>query len=197
MASRIFVIRHGETEWSLTGRHTSRTDLALTEKGERDAVELGAQLRRVDFSLVLSSPSLRARRTCELAGLPKPPEIDPDLVEWQYGEYEGRRTAEIVRERPGWDLFRDGAPGGESPDQVAVRVDRALGRLRNRPGDVAVFCHGHLAHVLAARWIELPVLQSRHFSVAPASVGVLALARGESGPPVIALWNSRPWRPLE
>jgi broad specificity phosphatase PhoE len=196
MVPRIFLIRHGETEWSLTGRHTSRTDLPLTEKGERDAVALGETLRAVDFGLVLSSPALRARRTCELAGLSTPAEIVPDLVEWQYGEDEGRRTADIVLERPGWDLFRDGCPGGESPDQVSDRVDRVLARLRAQPGNVAVFSHGHLGHVLAARWIELPVLQARHFSVAPASVGVLGLARGESGPPVIALWNATPWRPL-
>jgi len=122
--------------------------------------------------------------------------VTDDLAEWGYGDYEGRRTADIVRERPGWDLFRDGCPGGESPAQVSDRVDRVLARLRTQAGDVAVFAHGHFTHVMAARWIGLPVLLAKHFSVAAASVGVLSLARGESGPPVIALWNSRPWRPL-
>lgn len=196
MASRIFLIRHGETEWSLAGRHTSRTDLPLTERGERDARALGAELRSVDFSLVLTSPAQRARRTCELAALPRSAEVTPDLVEWGYGEYEGRRTADIVRERPGWDLFRDGCPGGESPAQVSDRVDRVLERLKARTGDVAVFAHGHFTHVMGARWIGLPVFQAKHFSVGAASVGVLRLARGESGPPVIGLWNARPGRPL-
>lgn len=196
MATRIFIIRHGETEWSLAGRHTSRTDLPLTERGERDARALGAELRSVDFSLVLTSPALRARRTCELARLPRSAEVSPDLVEWSYGEYEGRRTADIVQERPGWDLFRDGCPGGESPAEVSDRVDRVLARLRARNGDVAVFAHGHFTHVMAARWIGLPVLSAKHFSVGAASVGVLGLARGGAGAPVIALWNARPGRPL-
>ncbi|HXT01106.1 MAG TPA: histidine phosphatase family protein [Elusimicrobiota bacterium] len=195
MPSRVFIIRHGETEWSLSGRHTSRTDLPLTEAGERDARAVGAELRSVEFRLVLSSPALRARRTCELAGPTRASEIEPALVEWGYGEYEGRTTAEIVRERPDWDLFRDGCPGGETPAQVSGRVDRVLARARAQGGNVALFTHGHLAHVMAARWIGLPVLQARHFSVAAASVSILGLARGDSGAPVIALWNSRPGRP--
>ena len=196
MPPRIYVVRHGETEWSLAGRHTSRTDLPLTGKGERDARSVGEALRGIDFSLVLSSPALRARRTCELAGLPKAPESDPGLVEWQYGEYEGRRTAEIVRERPDWDLFRDGCPGGESAAQMSDRVDGVVARLRKADGNVAVFAHGHFAHVLGTRWIGLSILSARHFSVGAASVGILGLARGESGPPAILLWNARPGRPL-
>lgn len=196
MASRIFLIRHGETEWSLSGRHTSRTDLPLTENGERDARALGAALRGADFARVLTSPALRARRTCELAGLPRAAEISADLREWDYGEYEGRRSDDIVRERPDWDLFRDGCPGGETPAQVSDRVDRVLSRARAQDGNVALFSHGHLAHVMAARWLGLPVLQARHFSVAAASVSILGLARGDSGDPVLALWNARPGRPL-
>jgi broad specificity phosphatase PhoE len=197
MASRIFLVRHGETEWSLSGRHTSRTDIPLTERGERDASALGAELRAVDFGLVLSSPARRARRTRELAGPPGAAEIEPDLVEWGYGEYEGRRTAEIVQERPDWDLFRDGCPGGETPAQVSDRADRLLARLRTRAGNVALFSHGHFGHVLAARWIGLPVLEARRFPLDAASVSILGLERGDSGAPVLALWNSRPWRRLD
>lgn len=193
MASRIFLVRHGETAWSLAGRHTSRTDLPLTERGERDASALGAELRAVDFGLVLSSPARRARRTCELAGLPRTAEIEPGLAEWDYGEYEGRRTSEIVEERPGWDLFRDGCPGGETPVQVSDRADRFLAGLRARAGDVAAFSHGHFGRVLAARWIGLAVLEARHFPLDSASVSILGLERGDSGVPVLALWNSRPW----
>jgi probable phosphoglycerate mutase len=196
MESRIFLIRHGETEWSLAGRHTSRTDLPLTEKGERDARSVGEALRGIAFERVLTSPALRARRTCELAGLPRAPEIDPALVEWQYGDYEGRRTSEIAAERPGWDLFRDGCPGGESPAQMSDRVDGVIARLRAADGNVAVFAHGHFSHVLGTRWIGQSVENARHFSVGSASVGILGLARGESGPPAILLWNARPGRPL-
>jgi probable phosphoglycerate mutase len=196
MANLIFLIRHGETEWSLSGRHTSRTDLPLLERGETDARSVGEALRSVEFALVLTSPALRARRTCELAGLRRPAEIEPNLAEWFYGDYEGRRSAEIVRERPDWDLFRDGCPGGETPGQVSARVDRVLARARGVDGNVALFSHGHLAHAAGARWIGLPVLQARHFSVAPASVSVLGLARGDSGDPVLSLWNARPGRPL-
>ncbi len=139
MDSRVFLVRHGETDWSKSGRHTSRTDISLNDEGERDARALGARLRAIAFSRILTSPRLRARRTCELAGLPRPAAVDPDLAEWDYGDYEKLRTSEILTERPGWNLFRDGCPGGESPDQVSDRADRLSARLGTLEGTVAAF----------------------------------------------------------
>jgi broad specificity phosphatase PhoE len=163
----IHLARHGETAWSLSGQHTSRTDLPLTERGERNARALGQRLRGLEFAKVYTSPLQRAARTCELAGFGTSAEIDPDLVEWDYGQYEGRRTAEIHAERPDWQLFRDGCPGGESPDQIGARADRVVERVRAVNGDVLLFSSGHFLRVLAARWARSrrggrPVLPADH-----------------------------------
>lgn len=188
MASRIYLIRHGETAWSLSGRHTGRTDVPLTARGEQEARALAPELSAVAFDLVLASPAQRARRTCELALPASTASIEPDLAEWDYGDDEGRRTAEILQERPDWNLFRDGCPGGESPAQASDRADRLLARLRAREGTVALFSHGHFGRALAARWIGLPVLEARGFLLSTASLSVLGFERSA---PVIALWNSR------
>ncbi len=149
LLSAVYLARHGETAWSLSGQHTGRTDLPLTERGERNARALGRRLRGLRFAKVFTSPLKRAVRTCELAGFGAAAEIDPDLVEWDYGQYEGLRTADIHAERPDWQLFRDGCPGGETPEQVGARADRVIERLRAVRGDVLVFSHGHFLRVLA------------------------------------------------
>jgi len=160
----IYLARHGETAWSISGQHTGLTDLPLTERGERNAQRLGERLSGVTATKVFTSPLQRAARTCELAGFGAVAEIDPDLVEWDYGEYEGRRSADILKERPDWLLFRDGCPGGESPGQVGARADRVMSRLRGIQGDVLVFSSGHFIRVLAARWLGLEAgAAGRHF----------------------------------
>ena len=184
----IHLARHGETAWSRSGQHTGRTDLPLTERGERNACALGERLRGLDFAKVLTSPLQRAVRTCELAGFGAVAEIDPDLVEWDYGQYEGRRTAEIHAERPDWQLFRDGCPGGESPDQVGARADRVVGRVRAVKGDVLVFSSGHILRVLAARWLGLDPAGGRYFLLSTASLSALGYEHNPSEP-VIRLWN--------
>ena len=190
MASRVFLVRHGETAWSLSGQHTGRTDIPLTSQGEQDARRLEPRLRAVEFVAVLTSPAQRARRTCELAGLSKSAAIDPDLAEWDYGDYEGRRSADILEERPGWNIFRDGCPGGETPAQISDRADRLLARLKASDGAVAVFSHGHFGRVLAARWIGLPIIEAARFLLSTASLSILAYEHGSAAAPVIALWNT-------
>ncbi len=190
MLQQVYFIRHGETDWSLSGRHTGRTDLPLTERGERDASALAARLRPIPFTHVFTSPRQRARQTCARAGLAASAAIEPDLAEWDYGDYEGLRSAEIRALRPGWQLFRDGCPGGESPADVAARADRLVGRLRGLSGDVAVFSHGHFGRVLAGRWIGLTVPESERLLLNPASVSILAYEHERAEEPVIALWNS-------
>ena len=185
----IYLIRHGETEWSKSGRHTSTTDLPLTPQGEEAARGLGQSLRGVAFARVLSSPRLRARKTAESTGLSPGPETDPDLAEWTYGSYEGQRTVDILKYRPDWSLFRDGCPGGETPDEISNRADRLLARLRSLQGNLALFGHGHICRVLAVRWIGLPVTEAQHFLLGTASYGVLTLERDNPGFPVIARWN--------
>jgi broad specificity phosphatase PhoE len=185
----IYVARHGETAWSLTGQHTGLTDLPLTERGEHNASRLKDRLKDLDFKQVYVSPLQRARRTCELAGFGAVAEIDPDLVEWDYGQYEGRRSAEIHAERPDWELFRDGCPGGESPAQVAVRADRVVSRVREVSGNVLVFSSGHFIRVLASRWLGIaPTVNSRYFLLGTASLSALGYDQGVSRP-VIQLWN--------
>ena len=186
---RLHLIRHGETAWSLSGRHTGRTDLALTPHGEAEARELGRRLRGIPSVRVFSSPLARARQTCALSVGGATPEILPDLVEWDYGDYEGIRSLEIIRGRPGWNLFRDGCPGGETPEQVGRRADRVLGRFRALTGNIVLFTHGHFSRVLGARWIGLEVAQARHFLLGPASCSVLAYEHGRTEEPVIAQWN--------
>ncbi|MGC2199422.1 MAG: histidine phosphatase family protein [Stellaceae bacterium] len=183
-----YLARHGETAWSLSGQHTGRTDLPLTERGERNARALGERLRGLTFAKVLTSPLQRAARTCELAGFGAAAEIDPDLVEWDYGQYEGRRTVEIHAERPDWQLFRDGCPGGESPDQIGARATRVVERLRAVKGDVLVFSSGHFLRVLAARWLGLHAAGGQHFLLSTASLSALSYEHNWTEP-TIRLWN--------
>jgi len=185
----IYLARHGETAWSLTGQHTGLTDLPLTEHGECTARRLGERLRELTVARVFTSPLQRARRTCELAGFGGVAEVDRDLVEWDYGQYEGRRTAEIQAERPDWQLFRDGCPEGESPDQVAARADRVVDRVRAVQGDVLLFSSGHFIRVLTARWLGVePTVNSRYFMLSTASLSALGY-EGNLARPVIRLWN--------
>ena len=187
---RLYLIRHGETEWSLSGRHTSRTDLLLTLNGENEARELGRRLPGIPFAHVLASPLKRALQTCELAGLDKFREVEPDLAEWDYGDYEGQRSADIRKERPDWNVYRDGCPGGEMPAQVSARADRLVARLRKLDGNIALFAHGQIGSVLAARWIGLAVVEAQHFMLGTAALSILAFDPHHSDVPVIALWNA-------
>lgn len=184
-----YLARHGETAWSLTGQHTGRTDLPLTERGERQARALGERLRGSTFAKVLVSPLHRAMRTAELAGFGDGVEIEPDLAEWDYGQYEGRRTAEILGERPGWLLFRDGCPGGESAVQVAIRADRVIERVRATHGKVLLFSSGHILRVLAARWLGLEAAAGRYFLLGTASLSILDNEHNNFDEPAIRLWN--------
>lgn len=186
----VYLVRHGETAWSITGQHTGRSDLALTSRGEEQARALGPRLKSLNFDHVLSSPLRRALRTCELAGFIGPATLDQDLVEWDYGDYEGRTLAEIHRERPEWELFRDGCPGGESVLQITERVDRMVSRLRALDGNVLVFSSGHVLRVLAARWIDGSAALGRHLVLDPACVCVLGYDHGGTDS-VIRLWNDR------
>src|SRR5262247_1682391 len=178
----IYLARHGETAWSLTGQHTGLTDLPLTERGERNARALGERLRGLTVAKVFTSPLQRAARTCELAGFGAAAEVDRDLVEWNYGQYEGRRTKEIHAERPDWQLFRDGCPGGESPAQVGARADRAVQRLRAVDGDVLLFSSGHFLRVLAARWLGLEAAAGKYFLLGTASLSALGYEHNLSQP---------------
>jgi broad specificity phosphatase PhoE len=189
VVTEIVIVRHGETEWSAAGKHTSRTDVSLTDEGRRRAALLGPQLGGRSFSLVLCSPLRRARETCELAGFGDQAAISEDLGEWEYGDYEGLTTPEIREQNPGWNLWRDGCPGGESPDQVGGRADRALDRLRGVDGDAIVFAHGHILRVLTARWIEMPVAAGARFVLTAGASGVLGFERETE---VLSLWNSAP-----
>lgn len=184
---QIFLVRHGETEWSLSGQHTGITDIPLTANGRRVAKLFEPLSAKVSLELVLTSPLERARMTCELAGLGGRAEIDRDLIEWNYGEYEGLTTKQIHAKSPEWMLFRDGCPGGESPEQVCVRVDRLIARIRMVEGHVALFAHGHILRVLAARWLGFPVLAGCHFMLDPATLSVLSDYRGI---PAVKRWNA-------
>ena len=190
MHPRIYLIRHGETEWSLASRHTSRTDIPLTEQGEQDARRLAERLRDLTFSQVFTSPRQRARRTCELAGLGPVAKIEPDLAEWDYGDYEGQHSVDIRKWRPDWNLFRDGCPRGEMPAQVSDRTDRLIARLRALDGNVALFSHGHFGCVLAVRWIGLPVIEGQHFLLGTASLSILGYEPSHPEVPLIEMWNA-------
>jgi broad specificity phosphatase PhoE len=185
----IYIARHGETAWTISGQHTGLTDLPLTPQGEKNASALSGRLAGVRFAKVFTSPLQRAKRTCELAGFAATAEIDNDLVEWDYGEYEGLTSSEIHAQRPDWQLFRDGAPGGESPNQVMARADRVRNRLRRIDGDVLLFSSGHFIRVLAARWIGLqPSVHSTSFLLSTASLSLVGYDHDLTRP-VIRLWN--------
>jgi broad specificity phosphatase PhoE len=184
----LVLVRHGETEWSASGRHTGSTDVPLAEDGRRHAARLRDRLAERDFALVLTSPLSRARETCELAGLGDRARVEPDLREFDYGEYEGLTTDEIREDRPAWSIWRDGSPGGETPDQVGERTDRVIARALEAGGDVAVFAHGHVLRVLGARWIELPGAYGGHLALSTAAVCELGYERERR---TVWLWNDR------
>jgi probable phosphoglycerate mutase len=184
--SEVWLIRHGETEWSASGRHTGRTDLELSAAGGEGARKLGVRLAEVTFDAVFSSPLRRARDTCNLAGLGDRADVVDDLREWDYGDYEGLTTAEVRATRPDWTVWRDGCPGGESADEVGARVDRVITRLREDDGAVAVFGHGHCLRVLAARWVGLPARDGALLALDTAALSRLGWEREQ---PVIRAWN--------
>lgn len=184
----LYLARHGETAWTLSGQHTGLTDLPLTERGEQDALRLGKRLGGLTFARVLTSTLQRAARTCELAGFGSGAVVDRDLLEWNYGRYEGRTTAEILAERPDWQLFRDGCPGGETAADVGARVDRVISRARAVQGDVLLFSSAHVLRVLAARWLGLEPGAGRYFLLSTASLSALGYEHNRSQP-VIRLWD--------
>jgi broad specificity phosphatase PhoE len=192
VAAALYLIRHGETQWSLDGRHTGRTDLPLTPNGESQARRLAALLQGVTFSQVLVSPMQRARHTCELAGLGAQARVDPDLCEWDYGAYEGLTRAQIQAQRPHWDVFEDGCPGGESVFQLQTRVDRVRDALRRAGGRIAVFSHGHFLRALGVRWLDQPLSLGRHLALDAGSLSMLAFEHDDGVTPLIQLWNSEP-----
>ncbi len=185
-------MRHGETAWSLSGQHTGRVDIPLTENGEAEARLLGERIGSIAFTQVFCSPLLRARQTCELAGLSQNRLIDNDLAEWDNGDYEGKTHADISAVQPNWNLFRDGCPNGEMPMDISARADRLVARFSALDGSIAVFAHSHLGRVLAARWIGLAVEQAEYFLLDTASVSILSLDREGNKPRSMMLWNSTP-----
>ena len=185
---KVYLVRHGETAWTISGQHTGRTDIPLTERGKRDVQELGTRLRGLTFAKVLTSPLHRARRTGELAGFGECAQADPDLTEWDYGDYEGRRTSDIRAEHPGWRLFEDGCPGGETLVEMSTRADRVIARVRALEGDVLVFAHRDILRILAARWVAQPALEARRLYLETASLSVLGYDH-DLDEPVIRLWN--------
>ena len=182
----VFAIRHGETAWSLSGQHTGTTDIPLTDNGRLLAERMRPVLAKEAFALVLVSPMQRARETCRLAGLGETAVVEPDLVEWNYGDYEGLTPTQIREVAPRWLIFRDGCPGGEAPEQVGARVDRVIARARGAEGDVALFAHGHVLRVLAARWLGLPAGAGQHFLLDTGTLSVLGDYRGI---PAVRIWN--------
>jgi probable phosphoglycerate mutase len=189
---QLYLVRHGETAWSLSGQHTGVTDLGLTAHGQDESRALAPRLQRIEFNRVLVSPRLRARQTCELAGLGAASEVNTDLAEWDYGDYEGRRSADIRQERADWNIWRDGCPGGETPDDVSRRVDGLIEHLCTMQGNIALFAHGQLGCALAVRWIGLPLLEGQHFALHPASLSILGQERDQPGRRMIELWNESP-----
>jgi broad specificity phosphatase PhoE len=192
VAAALYLIRHGETQWSLDGRHTGRTELALTPHGESQARRVGLLLQGVVFSQVLVSPRQRARRTCELAGLGAQAQVDECLSEWDYGVYEGQTRAQIQAQRPHWDVFQDGCPGGESVEQLQQRVDRVRDGLRRAGGRIALFSHGHFLRALGVRWLDQPLPLGRHLGLDAGSLSVLNFEHDDGVTPMIQLWNSLP-----
>lgn len=190
MVTQVFLIRHGETAWSVTSQHTGHTDLPLTENGERRASQLRGLLQGIKFNHVLTSPLQRARRTCELAGFGAVARIEPDLHELDYGDYEGRTTAEIRVQHPGWSMFKDGSPHGESVEEFSERADRVLASLRTMDGTIALFSHGQFLRALAVRWVGLPVQEGQHFALDTASISILGYEHTNEEIPAITLWNA-------
>jgi broad specificity phosphatase PhoE len=186
---RLFLARHGDTAWTDSRQHTGRTDLPLNERGEERARLIGERLQRFSFARVFTSPLQRASKTCALAGFGKVAQVDPDLVEWDYGIFEGKLTRDILRDKPGWEMFREGCPGGESPQDVAVRADRFIAQVRGIEGDVLAFSSAHIIRMIAARWLGLPAGAGRFFFCRPASIGVLAFEHNNPDEPIIGLWN--------
>jgi probable phosphoglycerate mutase len=186
---RLYLARHGDTDWTDLRRKTGRTDLPLNERGIARARTLGEKLREFTFSRVYTSPLQRASRTCALAGFADVAETNSDLVEWDYGQYEGALTSEVHRDRPDWELFRDGCPGGESPQDVATRADHFVSLVLKADGDVLAFSSGHIIRMIAARWLGLPPGNGRFFYCRPASVGVLGFEHDQKSEPIIGLWN--------
>jgi probable phosphoglycerate mutase len=195
LAATLYLIRHGETEWSLNGRHTGRTDLPLTPNGESQARRLTPLLRGVVFSQVLVSPLQRARRTCELAGLGAQARVDPDLHEWDYGAYEGRTRLQIRAQRPDWEIFADGCPGGESVAQLQARVDRVRDTLRRSGGHIALFSHGHFLRAFGVRWLDEPLRLARHLALDAGDLSVLAFEHDDGVTAMIQSWNLAPGGP--
>jgi len=186
-AQQVFIVRHGETEWSLSGQHTGTTDIPLTEHGRQVARLLRPILAKESFALALTSPLQRAQETCRLTGFGDVAKVEPDLVEWNYGRYEGLTPAQIHATAPGWLIFRDGCPGGEQPDEIGARVDRVIAKVRAVEGNVALFAHGHVFRVLAARWLGLPASAGQHFLLDTATMTILSYYRGI---PAIKQWNA-------
>jgi broad specificity phosphatase PhoE len=190
--AQVVLVRHGETTWAAEGRHTGRTDVPLTGHGRDEAERIGRRLRAYPFARVLVSPLQRARETCRLAGFGAVAEVCPELREWDYGAYEGRTTAEIQAERPGWLLWTNGVPGGETVEQVAQRAERVLAEVRAVPGDVALFAHGHILRILTARWLELPPVEGRRFALDAGGIGILGY---EHAGTVVRHWNQTTGQP--
>jgi len=184
----IYLVRHGETEWSQNGRHTGSTDISLTKRGEENARMAGRRLSRLNFSLVLTSPLKRAKETCEIAGFGGTAKVCDDLVEWRYGAYEGRKTIDIHREDPDWNVFYDGCPEGEMPEDIGRRADRVIKKIRETDGDLLIFSHGHFLRVLAARWLNLTAEHGQRFYLSTATLSILGYEHGLNRP-VIFLWN--------
>ena len=186
---KLYLARHGDTAWTDSHQHTGRTDLPLNARGEEHARRVGESLRGHSFAHVFTSPLQRAAKTCELAGFGAAAKVDADLIEWDYGRWEGTLTSDIVKERPGWELFRDGCPDGESPEDVATRADRFVARVHGMRGNVLAFSSGHIIRMIAARWNGLTPSAGRTYLCDPASVGVLGFEHNNWDEPVICLWN--------
>lgn len=190
----LYLFRHGQTEWSLSGRHTGSTDIPLTKQGEDEARALLPWVNQIKFDHVLTSPRQRAKKTSELVGLDRTAVIEPYLSEWDYGDYEGKLSSEIRNERPGWNIFRDGCPHGEMPEQVSGRADRLIVRLSTMSGNVALFSHGHFLPVLAVRWLGLRIIEGEHLQLGTASLSILGYNPSHLDTRVVSLWNSMPRR---
>ncbi|MFN0017780.1 MAG: histidine phosphatase family protein [Pirellulaceae bacterium] len=186
---KLFLARHGDTEWTDARRHTGRTDVPLNQEGQEHAREMGQRLRRFSFVRVLTSPLIRASQTCALAGFGATAVVDPALMEWDYGRYEGKHTIDITQDSPGWEIFRDGCSGGESPGDVAGRADAFIARVHQCQGNVLAFSHGHMIRMIAARWNRLPPAEGRIFFCRPASLGILGFEHESWDEPVVQLWN--------